>query len=160
MELYRRQQLKLFTMFQHIMNLAILQKKCSFPCPCSRKKEGRFQERKVTAKTVVLRFLHLQLKFLLKFKILILASFMPFGSWTIAFDNSSNKQKPICLIIYNLKITYSFTDTNICYTWADWRKIFSCTIISSLKKNKWRNTAMLACIKSKTPLSLDIPLPP
>lgn len=66
MELHRREQLKLFTTFQHVINLVLLQKKKKksllFPRRTRAGKEGRFQERKVTARTVVFRVLYLQLK--------------------------------------------------------------------------------------------------
>lgn len=67
MELYRREQLKPFTMFQRVMSLAILQKKCLLFPRTRGDKEGRFQDRKVTAKMIVFRILCLQLKLLLKF---------------------------------------------------------------------------------------------
>jgi len=57
-ELYRREQLKLFTTSQHVMNLAIMQKKCLLYPRTRAGKEGRFPERKVTAKTVVFRVLY------------------------------------------------------------------------------------------------------
>lgn len=59
--------------------------------------------------------------------------------------------------------TYSFTYTNILILGVDRCKILSCTVGNILKMHKLSNTAMLACIKSKTPLSTeqhDIPLIP
>lgn len=64
MELYRREQLKLFTTFQHVINLVILgREKKNLLFPRTRAgKEGRFQERKVTVEMVVFRVLYLQHK--------------------------------------------------------------------------------------------------